>query len=228
MLEVVQGLCESNNFDVHDFDSGIDGVRSKIAVPYKYGEGNQEYYVLLQSDDVSDEFLKSLAIDGSEKLMGRLELLDFTDESFRKNSTLILCCSSVSVSDSVLLQFEENPYFFKKNVITYSGEELSSLKGKLNGDFNNERLNSLLAESGGDLFELFKTMGFQKGHYYPLLIRLITKLPFVHYLPQSNNLENLDEFVREELMESDLKLLDYILSEEYSIEDKISSDWERL
>lgn len=228
MIEVVQGLCESNNFDVHDFDSGIDRVSSKIAVPYKDGEGYQEYYVLLQSDDVSDDFLKSLAIDGSEELMGRLELLDFTDESFRKNSTLILCCSSVSISDSVLLQFEENPYFFKKNAITYSDAELLNLKEKLNGRFNNEILNSLLAERGGSFFDSFKTMNLPEGHYYPLLIRLITKLPFVHYLPQSNNLEDLDEFVRKELVESDLKLLDYVLSEEYLIDDKVSSDWEWL
>lgn len=225
MLEVIQGLCESNNFDVYNFDSGLEGVAAKIAVPPRKNEANQEYYFLLEANGVSDEFIEKLSKDSAEELMDRLEALDYTDESFRKNSTLILCCSSASISDSALLKFEEDPYFFKKNVITYSEGELSSLKIKLNNEFNNDRVNVLLVESRGELFESFKTMSLQEGHYYSLLIRVITKLPFVHYFPQPNNLEDLEEFVRAELTVPDLKLFDYILGGGDSIDYKISEDW---
>lgn len=228
MLEIIQGLCESNGFDVFDFDTELEGVNAKIAVPLRENEANQEYYFLLETSSASDEFIEKLAKDSAEELMDRLEALDYTDESFRKNSTLILCCNSASISDSALLKFEEDPYFFKKNVITYSDGELSSLRIKLNNELNNYHINVLLIESRGELFESFKTMSLKKGHYYSLLIRIITKLPFVHYLPQPNNLEDLDEFVRGELTESDLKLFDYILSGDDSIDNKISSNWGEL
>lgn len=228
MLEIIQGLCESNDFDVYDFDSGLEGVNAKIAVPPRENDANQEYYFLLEANSVNDEFIEKLAKDSAEELMDRLEALDYTDESFRKNSTLILCCNAASISDSALLKFEEDPYFFKKNVITYSDDELSSLRIKLNNEFNNDHINILLIENRGELFESFKTMSLKKGHYYSLLIRTITKLPFVHYLPQPNNLEDLNEFVRGELIASDLKLFDYILDGDDSIDNKISADWGEL
>lgn len=230
MLDVLQGLCESNNLDIHEFDTDLEGVTSKIAVPSE-NNVNQEYYFILECVGKDDAFIDKLANEHAEKFMDDLEKLECTDESFRKNSTLILCCESDLISDQTLLKFEEDPYFFKKNVITYSVKELLTLKKYLNNEFSNSNLNALLMSNSGKLFESYKTLSLESGHYYPLLIRVITKLPFVHYLPQSNQLDDLDAYVRGRLNETDLKLLDFICDGKFSaelIDEKITSTWGEL
>ncbi len=232
MLDILSRICQSNKLVTHDFKTNLNRVNSKIVVP---SEDNiyQEYYFILECEFADDSFIEKLADELAEKLMDNLETLECTDESFRKNCTLILCCEAGCISDLSLLKFEENPYFFKKNVITYSKDELTALKKALNNQFSNEHLNRLLMADGGDLFESFKTLSLEDGNYYPLLIRIITKLPFVHYLPQSNQLNDLDSFVKKVLKSSDLKLLDFIcdgdgkLSDEL-IDTKISSSWGEL
>ncbi|EAQ66149.1 hypothetical protein MED121_03020 [Marinomonas sp. MED121] len=229
MLDILHGLCESNSLVMHEVEIDIEGVNSKIGVPSKENV-NQEYYLILECEAADDALIKKLINEYAEKFMDVLEKLDCTDESFRKNSTLILCCEAGHITEKLLLNFEENPYFFKKNVITYSKSELVSLKEKLNNQFSNEHLNKLLMSDEGGLFDSFKTQKLEDGNYYPLLIRVITKLPFVHYLPQPNQLDDLSSFVRSELDQSDLELLDFICDgdENFSsdlIDAKVTSAW---
>ncbi|MEB8433872.1 hypothetical protein OO007_16665 [Cocleimonas sp. KMM 6892] len=230
MLDILQKLCESNKFVVHEFESNIEDVNSKIVVPNS-DNNNQEYYFILECKSVNDTLITNLTNDHAEKFMDKLEELEFTDESLRKNCTMILCCENSNISEQTLLQFEEDPYYFKKNVITYSKEELLAFEQELNNQYSNEYLNKLLMSDG--LFELFKTHSLGNDSYYPLLIKVITKLPFIHYLPQQNQLNDLEEFVKTELDESSIKLLDFIcredenLSEEI-IDEKISTVWSEL
>jgi len=232
MLSILQGLCEANNLFVHEFENSLEGVNSKIAVPSD-GNTNQEYYFILECDSADDAFIERLANEHTEKLMDDLEELECTDESFRKNSTLILCCEAGHIADQTLLKFEEDPYYFKKNVITYSKGELEALKGEIGSEFSNDHLNMMLMSNGGEIFESFKTLSLEADHYYPLLVRVMTKLPFVHYLPQPNQLNDLDVFVRNELDKTDLKLLDLICVDSEELNSKvidaiISSTWGEL
>ncbi len=218
MLNIICGICSSNKLSAYDFDVNLEGVASKIVVP-SIGNDNQEYYLILECEQADDDFIEKLANEHAEKLMDELEELECTDESFRKNCTLILCCESGRISDKSLLNFEENPYFFKKNVITYSQNELSSLRNEINNSFDNEKLNQLLMKNNGNFFEYYKTLSLEDGNFYSLLIKIFTKLPFVHYLPQPNQLENLETFVRSELDQSDLKLIDY-----FCVSNEVASD----
>lgn len=227
MLEFLKHLCKSNSLTVHKFETNLKGVTAQLAVPSD-GNSNQEYYFIIENECISDAFLDEVLEKHAEELMDRLEVLDCVNESFRKNSTLILCCKSGRLSDQYLLKFEEDPYYFKKNIITYSIDELTSLKEELNAEYTNEHLNKLLMKSGGDLFESFKTTSLEEGHYYPLLIKIITKLPFVHYLPQPNQLNDLEGFIRNALDESDINLLDFICEGEFSsdvMDEKIAIEW---
>lgn len=229
MLEFIHGLCESNNLAVHDFNSNIEGLNAKFSIPNNKNN-NQEYYLILEYNIADDSSIEELVKEHIEILMDTLEKLDITDESFRKNCTLILCCKTGQVSDQSLLRFEENPYFFKKNVITYSELELSALKKILNNKYNNKSLNQLLMSNGGELFESFKTLVLEDGNYYPLLIRVMTKIPFVHYIPQNNKLEDLELFIETELDALDLKLLNIICNGDKKLNSElieviISSSW---
>lgn len=232
MLNILQRICESNKLVAHNFDSEIEAVQSIIAVPSADSD-RQEYYFILECGTVDDTFIDRLLGEHIEKFMDSLEKLEVTDESFIKNCTMILCCQAGHISNQKLLRFEENPYFFKKNTITYSNNELIALKGVLDNQFNNEQLNQLLISNEGSLFESFKTLSLEVDSYYPLLIKIMTKLPFVHYIPQPNQLENLDSFVKSELDTSNLRLLDFICDSGGELTNelmdiKISSAWGEL
>lgn len=232
MLNVLHNICESNDLNVYNFEINIEGVDAKIAVPNEKNT-NQEFYLLLECNVLSDDFIGILLNEYIEVLMDKMETLEYTDESTRKNSTLILCCTANSISDKSLIKLEENPYFFKKNIITYCPNELEQLKLKLNKQFSNEMLNNLLMSDGGDKFEEFKTLSLESNSYYPLLIRIMTKLPFVHYIPQDNQLDNLESFIKNSLNSFDNKLLDYICDKDgpltdNTIKEKILSNWDEL
>jgi hypothetical protein len=232
MLDFLHKLCESNNFIVNEFDYSIDidGLNAKVVIP-SHNNSNQEYYLILEYEFVNDCIIDKLVKEYLEKIMDALEALDYTDESFKKNCTLIFCCKIGEVTDQSLLRLEEDPYFFKNNVITYSELELIALQRELNGKYDNYSLNELIVSNSGDFFESFKTLSLEGNHYYPLLIRIITKLPFVHYLPQQNQLDDLDVFIRKYLDSSDLKLLDIVCSSDEVLNQDViekiisSADW---
>lgn len=232
MLNMLSNICESNNFLVKDFESNIESVTSIIAVPNE-SNINQEYYLFLHCDSIDNNFIKKLNDEYLEYLMDNIESLEFTDESARKNSTLIITCKSENISDENLLKVEENPYFFKKNIITYDLEQLKDLKLVLNGNYNNISINKHIMIDGGDKFEDFKTQKLKSGSYYPLLIKIITKLPFVHYIPQNNQLDNLENFIYENLTPEDIKLFDFVCSIDKKLSDSdvleiINSDWDAI
>ncbi len=96
-----------------------------------------------------------------------------------------------------------------------------------------EMLNSLLMSDGGDNFEKFKTVSLEENSFYPLLIRIMTKLPFVHYIAQDNQLDSLDQFIKNNLSQFDNNLLSYICDNDHVFSDdlinqKISTDWNLL
>jgi hypothetical protein len=216
MLDFLHKLCESNNLVVNEFKYSVDGLHAKVVIPSD-NNSNQEYYLLLEHEFANDSFIEQLVKKYLETIMDALEDLDYTDESLKKNCTLIFCCKTGEVSDQALLKLEEDPYFFKKNVITYSELELLALQKELNLQNDNISLNKLLMSNGGGLFESFKTLSLEEHHYYPLLIRIMTKLPFVHYIPAQNQLDDLDLFVRSDLDSSDLNLLDKICFEDEAL-----------
>ena len=230
MLDFLHKICESNNLVVNEYKCSIDGLHAKFVIPSE-NNSNQEYYLLLQYELANDSIIENLVKEYLEKIMDALEDLAYTDESLKKNCTLIFCCKTGEVSDQALLKFEEDPYFFKKNVITYTELELLALQKELNLQSDNFYLNKLLMSNGGGAFESFKTLSLEENHYYPLLIRIMTKLPFVHYISAQNKLDDLDLFVRGDLDSSDLNLLDIICFEDEvlnqeTIEDLIlSEEW---
>ncbi len=217
MLNLIKDICNANNFSVIEFECGLEIYTSFVAIP-KESNKNQEYFLLVTSDQLNDELVERLLVCDAETMLENLEKSSFADESLTKNCTMILCSLVGSVSDHSLLKFEENPYHFKKNVISYSSDELISLNEVLSGDFCNEHLNLLMSADLGQTFEKFKSGTIEEGSYFPLLIRIITKLPFVHYIPQSNQLDNIESFVIEALDGQDIHLLDLICSRELTQE----------
>jgi hypothetical protein len=212
MINLLIKFCENNNFVVNEIVLDDFNYSLFLAVPHT-SSGNQEYFLILESPDMNDETISKLESEDSERILEYIEKNSLVDESFKKNCTLLLCCLDGAVSERERLKFEESPYYFKKNVIHYSDNEISSLSDALDNDFSNDKVNELLVADSGQSFELFKSNAVEIKPFYPLLMRMTTKLPFIHYIPSSNQLGSIERFVGENLIQSELELLDLICRE---------------
>lgn len=230
MFDFLHNTFKTNNFELLDFYFQGD-TPLKFAYPNKNNR-NQEFYVIAEFNSKNNIDFSSEKINETlEKLMDKVESLEHADESTKKNTTLILCVNDHNVSHQDIIKIEENPYYFKKNVIMYDDSSIIELKSLLEGDYSNHSLNALLTKDGGLHFEKFKSSS--SSNYYSLLIEIVTKLPFIHYQPQNNDLLSIEGFVRNNLNHKDNKLLDYvndwdISDEEEFIKKIMKSDWNNI
>lgn len=215
MINLLIKFCENNNFIVNEIILDNFNYSLFLAAPHK-GSTNQEYFLLLESPNMNDEVISNLETKDSEIIFEHIEKNIDVDESFKKNCTLLLCCLDGLTSERERLKFEESPYYFKKNVIHYSDNEINSLIEEIGSDFSNAKVNELLLAGSGQSFELYKSNSAQLKPYYPLLMRMTTKLPFIHYIPSSNKLGSIEDFVDEHLEATELELLDLICREQLS------------
>jgi len=192
----------------------------------------EEYFLLIEVLDISDELMHKMLSEYVSEFSDILEVNERTDKSFRKNCTMILCCESNKVSNRQLLKFEEDPFSFKKNVVTYSQEELASLISMFSESLPNvEYLNELVRGDNGTLFEEFKNGKLESNSYYPLLLRIITKLPIVHYIPNIKKLDDLNGIVRDELSTKEFELMSRVVDVDFdkneeSLESRLLESWE--
>lgn len=215
MINLILKFCEHNHFKVKLIEVPNIDFNVFLVVPND-SDVNQEYFIVVEPDLLNDQVLQEIESRYSEDILDFIDANEKVSEAFKKNTTLILCYLEDSVSKRELLKFEESPYHFKKNAIQFSKEEVDALTEELNIDFSNQNVNKLLAANSGQSFENFKKKSKELEIYYPLLMRLVTKLPFIHYVPSTNQLESIDSFVEGNLNKEELELLDLINLEEES------------
>ncbi|MGK4118324.1 ABC-three component system middle component 1 [Lysinibacillus capsici] len=80
------------------------------------------------------------------------------DPNIEKNTNLLILLESKSVSDKLVFNLEENPYYFRKYILKYSDIELEELVGQYSNDIRQKGLITVFNEiiNNVDLFEEFK------------------------------------------------------------------------
>jgi len=152
-----------------------------------------EYFIVLDKETISDNDLKQLSSDGMQNLYSDCEGLETTDETFEKNTTLIICINNINIDMILCNQFEEDAYLFKKNILFYEDVNVQQLEVQLDNDFSLTKLNELL--NNGENFDRNKT---NIESEYGLLAKLFIKLPFLNYQREGRELDNLSEVIREQ------------------------------
>lgn len=209
MIDMISSIFRSNGYSVSEIATDIDGFVTRLAMPEDNNK-KQEYFFLLEHMAVDDELIDKILNEYTSKFIELLSKSELTDESFRKNCSMILSCVGDKISSRQVLKFEEDPFSFKKNIITYTLEGLSALKEVVTEPPKVSFLNKLISDESGNQFELFKNKLLGDNDYYPLLLRVITKLPIIHYIPPKNELDDLGESIREILTVQQNKLMDFI------------------
>lgn len=191
MKKIIDNLLNYHEFNKVDFGFGdlfFKEVESSICyywliVEVEKLDGNQ----ILTDQDVWFEECKYL----------------IRDKDFDKNTSLLIISKreNSEIERQNIFKIEEDPFQFKKYVLTYTDDSLVNLKLKIVED-NSERLLSLLVDES--IFNEYKE-SHQDYSWHNLLYNIAHKLPFLKINVAINqNLENLFAKSKDELVKKNL------------------------
>lgn len=208
MIDLIKTIFENNeyvikgdilpNFEVIEIGFLASLENEKI--------GKYNYYLVIQINDLKTfhaQSEKALFKD----LFNYVKSLEIYKSYVEKNLSLLILWKPTSLDleklenkDRPLRQFisdiEENPYFFKKQVLCYTEQELKLLQDRLKGSDTTiiKKLQIELNDKSG--FEELKTDKFNPTAY-SLLSRVFIKLPFLEMEIKKSQLEPLSEKINQ-------------------------------
>lgn len=233
MNRIINIILNSNGYQEADIPLHQDLAELNLFEPCE-DNYRQEYFLVVKLHEQSDESAKQFLEHHTQDWFDQIILSGFVGQEFEKNCTLILCHKEDQVNRNTILMIEEDQYNFKKNVITYTDNELIDLqdyidKNQLNS-LNEEVINSVINENSGMSFLQFKINNKEQKDYYSLVLKSILKLPFISYLPQEQQLANLSGDIELSLSSSQLSIYKKLtesseLWEDDNIEEKVEGIW---
>lgn len=215
IINILEEIFESNCYEKVRFDFSLIGAKYSIYTPV-VKENKEEYFVVLELFNQSNENLKFTLEDISEFLFETITKHVKVERYFGKNSTLIICHKDNQIERMTTLSLEEDLYNFKKNVIAYTEKELHGLINYINENnidkLTNETLRNIINENNGSQFVKFKLNKENDTDYYSVLMKIFLKLPFLTYETQEKGLSKINEDIDKELSVTQRKIRDDILN----------------
>lgn len=192
LVNILRQLFVNSEYLLLENDTPLPGYTTFLFSSSK--ADREEYYLLAEALEQAEEVHIDFATQHAEKLFDDLRRLDWISRAFEKNCTLILCCQDRTISRSTILQLEEDPYNFKKNIITYTQGEKIAFEAAIADKLpSNKLINEIINSNYGSDFRDFKERARNTNNHYSLSMKLVMKLPFLTYSPQEKTLSNLDE-----------------------------------
>lgn len=164
------------------------------------------YYLVLYVDNIKEDFLSN-EVPTYFNSIKKLE--NGYDEKMDKNLSMIVCVNTTNsktknITDKIF-EIEEDPYFFKKYVITYNMDSYKQLEKLLGG--KEESSNSILNRTINDTN---KFLAFKKNEendttvLYEICTKLMIKIPFLRLEKRLEKMEDLSAVINEELQQKEL------------------------
>lgn len=240
--QVVLTILKESGFDGYG-EIDVNEKNSAIFTFHKTGS-KYEFYIIVEM--LQSEFI---ALDGNKlfsQINEAVKKSQFYVPEVDKNTSLIICVEKESENkdEEILerkeLEVEENPYFYKKYVLSYNGrlakdlfdEYLSSYNGDSNiTKFINNQINN------PQKFIDFKLNAINNEDY-GLLSKMVMKIPIIPVeIPDNHSIKSLSEIINEtvkseELMEAEtlVKFLSDDKTKENTLDQNITAIidcWER-
>ncbi|KLF90842.1 ABC-three component system middle component 1 [Enterobacter asburiae] len=194
MINIVNNILYSNGYERIDIKKDL----YLFCLPQE--SKREEYFVTIQLQSQSDATAQELLDDKAQSLFEEISNSGQVDRSFEKNCTMIICHEEEKISRKIILSIEEDHYNFKKNVITYTSSELTSLKDYLTSagikKITNKVISEIINSNDGRNFLKFKDDHANNNDFYSLILKTALKLPFITYTPQEQKLTNLNEEIQ--------------------------------
>lgn len=185
-----------SNYQIGDIQKSIS-IMPFVSEEYE----SQVYLVVNCANAQLDEVIESDYIKAIAKVFRKQEF--HIGEMDRNTSLLILSSHNVdeSINTSAKVKIEDDPYYFKKYVLSYS--ELAKSKSELWLSHNLKKgsLVTAIQEYIGDTnkFDDYKTNHLNE-EVYSYFIELVTKIPnFPMRIVEQQRIQSVDTFLQEEL-----------------------------
>lgn len=143
------------------------------------------------------------------------------DPDIDKNTSLLICIQTSNENNSLFLNIEEDAYYFKKYVLTYSNEQLTSFITDYRGLIEEKGIKIAMDKIVNDvqLFEDFKQNPDING-VYKLITKIFIKIPILRVpINEEKTVYSLSEVIEDTLKNKglyDLKVrLDFLRESKY-------------
>ncbi|WP_223481937.1 MULTISPECIES: ABC-three component system middle component 1 [unclassified Pseudomonas] len=218
LINLIEKVFLSNGYETVNFEHGYDELITSLFKP-KVTENKAEYYLVVECKNATIQHAEELLTKWADDLHLKVRESPKVDRVFSKNCTMIICWPEHALTRKQVFQLEEDRYNFKKNVISYSSEELLDLQEK-NSSFTLLQLNELVGQGDGAYFQRFKEKSAELENYYSLLLKIFIKIPFLIYLHDPKRLFDLNSSLVTNLSESELALYEFTLGIDEGVDDE--------
>lgn len=205
MKSIIQKIFNDNGFNNIKIANPVE--ESHIEFWANYSDNAVNFYLVLFENNILTEDFLSWKIPAYFNAIKQLET--GYDERMDKNLSMIVCVKTdndeTQKNSEKIFEIEEDPYFFKKYVITYDDNNSKELKAKFNegGESSNVILNRIINDS-----TMFLSYKMNENNaltsLYEICTKLMIKIPFMRLEKRLEELDDLSEKINEELSEKSL------------------------
>jgi hypothetical protein len=220
MIRLINLLFEENNFN----------TRNLVSIPvtniFAEEKNRANYYLALFFDESNmEQFSIEMFNDQYNAIKG---LEEGYDPQMDKNLSLLLCVKRNSlqldpIMNKTIFDIEEDPYFFKKYVLTYTDSQVNEVLQKQKETTIMEYIHRTL--SNEEAFQEYKLNPHLESEYN-LVSKMFIKIPFLNLKKMDRELSSLKNDITNSLSISLLKLRDDLVKLQPSekVEDEIISN----
>lgn len=236
MINIVKNILSSNGYRQIDIELQLDNQAFYLFCPSEESK-REEYFFAIQLKTQSDAAAQEILEEKAQELFEAISNSGMVARHFEKNCTMVICQEESKISRKTILALEEDPYNFKKNVITYTIDELAAIKDYLfkigENDITNIIINNIINSDDGRDFLSFKHDQSKRTGYYSLILRTALKLPFITYSPQEQQLTNLNSEIENSLNPYQFSIYNRLMKSETewtdeNINQQVSNVWGSL
>lgn len=217
MINILNNILSNNGYEQVDIEIPLDGRLICLFCSAQETK-REEYFVTIQLRTQSDAAAHALLEEEAQELFEVISNSGKVDRPFEKNCTMLLCHDEEGIDRQTILALEEDPYNFKKNVITYTSIELESLQiylvDKKINNITNIIINSIVNSDNGKGFLEFKDNHKVSKGYYSLILKTALKLPFITYSPREQELTNLSLEIEKSLSKDQYSIYKHLIDAE--------------
>lgn len=218
LINLIDNVFLNNGYEAVKFEHNYDELITRLFKPLA-AENKAEYYLVIECKKATSQHAEKLLSEWADGLHLKARESPIVDRAFSKNCTMIICWPERAITSKQVFQLEEDRYNFKKNVISYSPEELADLKEK-NSDLTLLQLNELVSQGDGAYFQRFKEKSAELENYYSLILKIFIKIPFVTYLHDPKRLFDLDSSLVSNLSKNELDLYEFSQETDENLDDE--------
>lgn len=233
MIErVILSILKENGFD--GYERLINDYLKSVIFTYRKDNIKTEFYIVVSIDQ--KEFIgldeNKMFADISKSLKESSSYIAEVD----KNTSLVICVAkdgrlkSEELMGSKELQIEENPYFFKKYVLSYDSRIAEDIFGEMLKNYNDSTDITKYIENfitNPDKFRNFKLNPIN-NETYMLLSKIVMKVPIIPVkIPDSQSIRSLANMIQDSIVANNLQkaqTLVVFLSEEQNKENDVDKN----